>query len=243
MVVPVYLVVCVLILWLVGTQLGTELFPQVDSGEFVLRFRTPPGTNYELTRQAWVRCLEVIEEEAGAGNVEISMGFAGQQAPNYGMNNMMLFMRGPDDGQMRVALREGSGIQLDDFRERLRQVLARASSCPGSPSCCSRKGLPAEQAAARARQMTFGFEPGDIVSEVMSFGSPTPIEIVVASPNLAASRAHAEQVLAELKQDPVSARRADPADAGLPDGAHHHRPPEGRPERRRRPSRSASRCW
>ncbi len=36
--------------WLVGLQLGTELFPQVDSGEFVLRFRMPPGTNYELTR-------------------------------------------------------------------------------------------------------------------------------------------------------------------------------------------------
>ena len=53
----------------------------------------------------------------------ISMGFAGQQAPNYGMNNMLLFMRGPDDGQMRVALREGSGIHLDEFRERLRKVL------------------------------------------------------------------------------------------------------------------------
>ena len=51
------------------------------------------------------------------------MGFAGQQAPNYGMNNMLLFMRGPDDGQMRVALREGSGIRLAAFRERLRASL------------------------------------------------------------------------------------------------------------------------
>ena len=33
-----------------GHALGTELFPQVDSGQFVLRFRMPPGTNYELTR-------------------------------------------------------------------------------------------------------------------------------------------------------------------------------------------------
>ena len=39
------------------------------------------------------------------------------------MNNMLLFMRGPDDGQMRVALREGSGIHIAEFRERLRQVL------------------------------------------------------------------------------------------------------------------------
>ena len=51
------------------------------------------------------------------------MGFVGQVAPNFGMNNMVLFMRGPDDGQMRVALREGSGIKLDEFRERLRKVL------------------------------------------------------------------------------------------------------------------------
>ena len=57
----------------------------------------------------------------------ISMGFAGQQAPNYGVNNMLLFMRGPDDAQMRVALREGSGIALDEFRERLRKALARKS--------------------------------------------------------------------------------------------------------------------
>ena len=40
---PAYLTGCVLILWLVGRQVGTELFPQVDSGQFVLRFRRPPA--------------------------------------------------------------------------------------------------------------------------------------------------------------------------------------------------------
>src|SRR4051812_3310829 len=49
-VVPAYLIVCALALWQVGGRLGTELFPQVDSGEFVLRFRPPPGSNFELTR-------------------------------------------------------------------------------------------------------------------------------------------------------------------------------------------------
>ena len=131
--------VCGLILWVVGTQLGTELFPQVDSGKFVLRYRTPPGTNYELTRQAWVRCLEAIEEEAGKGNVAISMGFAGQQAPNYGMNNMLLFMRGPDDGQIRVALREGSGIHLAALRERCAKCYPSASF-RGSPNNWRNKG-------------------------------------------------------------------------------------------------------
>jgi multidrug efflux pump subunit AcrB len=200
-VVPVYLAVCLAVLVLVGLRLGLELFPVVDAGEFVLRFRMPPGTNYELTREAWVRVLRTIEDEADPGNVRISMGFAGQQAPNYGMNNMLLFMRGPDDAQMRVALREDSGIRLADFQERLRRVLPEKLR-PWLAGRLEREGLPPKDAKERADRLVFGFEPGDIVSEVMSFGSPAPIEIVLASPKLSASREHAERVLAEMKQIP-----------------------------------------
>ena len=197
LVVPVYLAICAFVLLVIGPQLGTELFPQIDSGVFVLRFRAPPGTNFELTREMWVRCLQTIEEEAGAGNVEISMGFAGQQAPNYAMNNMILFMRGPDDAQMRVKFSEDAHIQLDEFRQRLREALPKRI-IPWFTRVLEREGLPAEQAAARAQQITFGFEPGDIVSEVMSFGSPAPIEIVVASPQLELAREHAQVIEAEL---------------------------------------------
>lgn len=199
LVVPIYFVVCALVLLVVGAQLGTELFPQVDSGEFVLRFRTPPGTNYELTRQAWIRCLEIIEQEVGPGNVEISMGFAGQQAPNYGMNNMLLFMRGPDDGQIRVALREGSGVRLDALREKLRKALPERL-IPWFAQRLEKEGLSKSEAGQRAGKMVFGFEPGDIVSVVMSFGSPTPIEIVVSSPDLAKARAHADKIMAEMNK-------------------------------------------
>jgi multidrug efflux pump subunit AcrB len=197
--VPGYLAACALVLALAGPQLGAELFPQVDSGEFVLRFRMPPGTNYELTREAWVRCLRIIEDEAGADNVLISMGFAGQQAPNYGVNNMLLFMRGPDDGQMRVALREGCGIHLDEFRERLRRALPEKLT-PWFAARLQREGVAPEQAVRLARQITLAFEPGDLVSEVMSFGSPAPIEIVLFSPELSASHDQAKRVLEELNK-------------------------------------------
>ncbi len=53
------------------------------------------------------------------------MGYVGQVAPNFGIDNMVLFMRGPDDGQLRIALTEDSGIKLDEFRERLRDVLPK----------------------------------------------------------------------------------------------------------------------
>ena len=99
------------------------------------------------------------------------------------MNNMLLFMRGPDDGQMRVALREGSGIHLDEFRQRLRDALPE-KLIPWFTDRLQREGVAPDQAASLARQITFAFEPGDLVSEVMSFGSPAPIEIVLFSPEL-----------------------------------------------------------
>jgi multidrug efflux pump subunit AcrB len=199
LVVPVYLVLCAALLGGLGPQLGTELFPQVDSGEFVLRFRAPPGSDFEITRQIWTKALQVIQEEAGAENVDISMGFAGQVSPVFSINNLILFMRGPDDGQMRVALREGSGIHLGPFRERLRKALP-AKVKPWLADRLRREGLTAESARALAERVAFGFEPGDMVSEVMSFGSPTPVEIVVAGPDLADSRAHARRILALMKQ-------------------------------------------
>ena len=70
-----------------------------------------------------MKCLQEIEHEAGTDNISITMGFVGQVAPNFGIDNMVLFMRGPDDGWLRVKLKEDSGIKLDEFRERLRKVL------------------------------------------------------------------------------------------------------------------------
>jgi multidrug efflux pump subunit AcrB len=201
LVVPAYFALCAALLGGLGPRLGTELFPQVDSGEFVLRFRAPPGSDFEITRQIWVKSLQVIQEEAGAENVAISMGFAGQQAPLYSVNNLILFMRGPDDGQMRVALREGSGTRLEAFRERLRKALPEKVK-PWLAESLRAQGLAPGPAKTRAEQVTFGFEPGDMVSEVMSFGSPTPVEIVVASPNLADARAHAERIKAEMAKIP-----------------------------------------
>jgi multidrug efflux pump subunit AcrB len=199
--VPAYVVVSVIILLAVGSQLGTELFPQVDSGEFVLRFKAPPGSNFEITRQIATKVLQVVEEEVGAGNVRISMGFAGQQAPVYSMNNLILFMRGPDDGQLRIALDEDCNVRLDSLRERLREALPEKVK-PWLADLLEQQGLTPNSAKARADQVAFGFEPGDIVSEVMSFGSPTPIEVAVVSPNMADSREHAERVKAELEKIP-----------------------------------------
>ena len=201
LVVPGYLVVCGLVLWQVGIRLGTELFPQADSGEFVLRFRPPPGSNFELTREMAVKCLEEIEREAKPENIEITMGFVGQVAPNFGIDNMLLFMRGPDDGQLRVALKEGSGIRLAEFRERLRKALPERI-VPWLAKRLVEGGLSRERAEVEARKSTFGFEPGDIVTEVMSFGSLTPIAVRVVGTDLGSVRQHATRIAGEMRKIP-----------------------------------------
>ena len=199
--VPGYLAGCGLVLWLVGREVGKELFPQVDSGQFVLRFRAPPGSQYELTRQTAVKILEVIDQET-QGQVDISMGYVGLAATNTATANMLLFMRASDDGELRVRLNEGSGVALADLRERLRKVVPE-KIVPWLEQVLRKNGLTSEQAAAQAKLFSLGFEPGDIVSEVMSLGSPLPVEVLVAGPDRELVRVHALKILARMKDIPT----------------------------------------
>ncbi|WP_165074370.1 efflux RND transporter permease subunit [Paludisphaera rhizosphaerae] len=198
-VVTAYLGACVAVLALLGLQIGTELFPQIDSGQFVLRFRPPPGSNFDLTREMAVKCLAVIEEEAKAENIQISMGFVGQVAPNFGIDNMVLFMRGPDDGQLRVALKEDSGIKLEELREKLRDALPKRVG-GWLAKRLQDGGLPQAEAERQSKTALYGFEPGDIVTNVMSFGSPMPIAVRIVGTDLNLVRQHAEKLAAELRK-------------------------------------------
>ena len=88
-----------------------------------------------------VKCLEEIEEEAKPKRTSRSRwATSARSRRTSASNNMVLFMRGPDDGQLRVALREGSGIKLDEFRERLRKALPERLS-PGWPKRLLETGL------------------------------------------------------------------------------------------------------
>ncbi len=196
-----YFGACALVLGLLWSRIGTELFPQIDSGQFVLRFRPPPGSSYELTREMAIKCLQEVEREAGPGHVRITMGFVGQVPPNFGIDNMVLFMRGPDDGQVRIALTDDSGIHLDAFREKLREILPR-NVIPWLARRLEQGGLSPAVAQQQSRLATFSLEPGDIVSSVMSFGSPTPIAVRIVGTDLKLVRQHARKIAANLGDIP-----------------------------------------
>ena len=121
-VVAIYLVACGVLIWLVGREVGRELFPEVDAGQFVLRFRAPPGSEYELTRKCAIKILDIIDQESD-GNLAMSIGYVGLGSTNTATNNILLFMRATDDGVLRVRLKEHSGVKLAELREKLRKAL------------------------------------------------------------------------------------------------------------------------
>ncbi len=178
-VVAVYAVLTVGGVLLLAPRLGTDLFPSVDTGQFQLRLRAPTGTRVERTEEMALKALDVIGSEAGRDNVDISLTFVGNPTSNYPINSIYLWSSGPHEALLTVALRPKSGIRLDEFRERLRQRLPEA--------------LPAT---------TVSFEAGDIISQILNFGAPAPIEVAVSGADLTADRAFAEKLRAAMQTIP-----------------------------------------
>jgi multidrug efflux pump subunit AcrB len=159
--------------------IGAELFPSTDPPQFQVRLRAPTGTRIERTELVALKALDVIRREAGPENVEISTGFIGVQPASYPINTIFLWTSGPHEAVLTVALKREARRNSAEMRERLRQKL--------------RAAMP---------DVAVSFEAGDIVNQVMSFGSPTPVEVAIQGPSLADDRAHAEKVREELAKLP-----------------------------------------
>jgi multidrug efflux pump subunit AcrB len=178
--VPAYLAGAVLLAWLVGRQVGQEVFPAVDTGQFQLRLRAPTGTRIEVTEQLAVQAMEAVKRQAGPDNVAISVGYLGLVPSSYPINTVYLWMRGPEEAVLRVALRPDSGTRVEALKEQLRQELPERLGTWLRQRLASEQLSPA-QVEERVRGLQFSFEPADIVNEVMSFGSPTPVEVAVSN--------------------------------------------------------------
>ncbi len=125
-----------------------------------------------------------FSQETGRDQVAISLGYCGLHPTSYTINNMYLWMRGPEEAMLRVGLKKGSGLEIDALQEQLREGLPRRLE-EWFRDRLRREGLPADAVAQRLGALRFSFEPADIVNQIMSFGSPTPIEVAISGPNFA----------------------------------------------------------
>ena len=165
------------VLVLLGPRLGQELFPNIGASQFRFRFDAPAGTRAEDTERLVTGVLGEIKKTAGAQNVAVTMGYVGTQGASYPINTVFLWTSGPHEAVMDVALRPEAHIDVNALQEKLRKVLGH--EFPGS---------------------LISFEPGDVVSQIMNFSAPTPVEVAVIGPDLSASRVYTDRVLRELNK-------------------------------------------
>lgn len=155
--------------------LGSNFFPSVDSGQITLHVRAPVGTRLEDASLLFGQVEKTIRQNIPADELVSVVDNIG--IPNSSIN--MVYSNsgviGPQDGDIFVALK-AEHHPTAAYVKTLREVLPR--QFPGS---------------------TFSFLPADIISQILNFGAPAPIDLQVAGPNAAANRAYAAKILARLK--------------------------------------------
>jgi multidrug efflux pump subunit AcrB len=159
--------------------LGTELFPLVDTGQFQLRIRAPEGTQLERTEHLVRDVDQLIRETVGEKQVAITLANVGNPPWSYPVNGIFTWNSGPHEALLLVSLNRGDRPPVHEIQQSLREKLR-----------------------ARFPDVRFSFESGDIVSQVLNFGAPTPINVTVSGNNIAETRPFAERLAGELKKLP-----------------------------------------
>jgi multidrug efflux pump subunit AcrB len=170
-----YALLSILILVLIAPRLDREIFPASASNQFRLRFSAPDGTRIPLTESMVREVLDEIHREAGADNLDLTLSYVGTQASSYPINTVFLWTNGPQQAVINVALKPGASISVHSLTERLRQTLAK--QFPGSH---------------------FSFDPGDLVSQTLNFGTPSVIEISTTGPQYSDVVSFAERLRGHL---------------------------------------------
>ena len=158
--------------------LGRDFFPKVDSGQIKLHLRARTGTRIEETTglcdavEAAIR--QVIPWRDLASIVDnIGLPYSGINLA-YSSSAPI----GPADADIFVTLNEGHRPTAK-YERKLRQVLTQ-----------------------RFPATTFAFLPADIVSRILNFGLPSPLDIQITGPNVAANRDYADRLLDKLRSIP-----------------------------------------
>jgi multidrug efflux pump subunit AcrB len=169
-----YLAVAFGLLYVLLPSMGTELFPDANAPLLRIRLRAPAGTRIEQTERIVLQALDVIQQDAGKDNVLITSDFMGTIPASYPVDLIHLFTSGPQEAIIQVAVKPDTP-RGEALRERIRADLHRR--------------LPASQVS---------FEAADIVSQVMSFGSPTPVEVAVQGASLTNDYAYALKIKSQM---------------------------------------------
>jgi multidrug efflux pump subunit AcrB len=158
--------------------LGRNFFPAVDAGEISLHVRAPTGTRNEETSALFDRVEDVIRRTIPPEQLGVVVDNIGMPVSGINRAYSSSGTIGPQDGDITVELKEGHSPTAD-YVKTLRRTLPQAF--PG---------------------VSFAFLPSDIVSQILNFGAPAPIDLVISGPDAGADQAYAGELLKKVRAVP-----------------------------------------
>jgi multidrug efflux pump subunit AcrB len=158
--------------------LGQDFFPTVDGGQIKLHIRAPTGTRIEETTSLADRIGTAIHGIVPANELDGIVSNIGLTVSGINMAYNNSGTIGVGDADILISLKPNHA-PTDNYIKTMREKLPQ--QFPGT---------------------TFAFLPADIVSQVLNFGVPAPIDLQVAGQNLAANRKYANSLLAKVKAIP-----------------------------------------
>jgi CzcA family heavy metal efflux pump len=173
-----FLIFCVLSVGLVAL-LGRDFFPKVDAGQIRLHFRARTGLRIEETARLADQVDAVIRETIPPKELQTVLDNIG--VPYSGINlsysNSGTF--GTSDAEILVQLKEERGKPTSAYINELREKLPQRF--PGTQ---------------------FFFQPADIVTQILNFGTPAPIDVAVTGANQRGNYLVAEKLAKEIRHIP-----------------------------------------
>src|SRR5882724_2505039 len=157
--------------FLLAPFLGRNFFPEVDGGQMLLHVRAPVGMRIEGTAARFADVEKAIREVIPPAEVGAIVDNIGTYLSSINTIYNNTGTIGESDGDIQISLKEGHAPTAD-YVSRLRDRLPHRF--PG---------------------MSFSFLPADIVSQILNFGAPAPIDLQIRGNDLSGDFAYANKLL------------------------------------------------
>jgi len=155
--------------------LGQNFFPTVDSGQILMHVRAQPGTRIEETARLFDQIEQTVRQTVPADQLDNIVDNIGLPFSGINMAYQNTGTIGPGDGDALISLKEDHAPTASYIRQ-LRTILPE--KFPGT---------------------TFAFLPADIVSQILNFGLPAPIDVQVIGNDQKANYAYATDLLKRIR--------------------------------------------
>jgi multidrug efflux pump subunit AcrB len=169
---------CVVLSFGLWPFLGENFFPTVDSGQILMHVRAQPGTRIEETARLFDLIEQTVRRTIPPDQLDNIVDNIGLPFSGINMAYQNTGTIGPEDGDALISLKEDHGPTAAYIKQ-LRTILPQ-----------------------KFPEATFSFLPADIVSQILNFGLPAPMDVQVIGNDQAANYAYATDLLKRIRTVP-----------------------------------------